>query len=94
MTGSICPLAKTDGLFFDSKMEPQNQEFELMQEIGEREEQEGMLVVHIGGKDAVKYYDAKYKLMKEIQGLKSKREFNDNMLHILINQGDDSNSFI
>lgn len=95
MNGCIVPLAKTNGLYFDENPEPQNQEFELVNEILDQEEKDGKIVIHVGGKDAVKYYKAKYKMLKEMQGLTSTREYNDQLLHIKLNKySDHKDSFI
>ena len=95
MNGCIVPLAKTNGLYFDENPEPQNQEFELVNEILNEEEKSGMLVIHVGGKDAVKYYKAKYKMLKEIQEMTSSKQYNDQLLHLKVNRySDDKDSFI
>ena len=95
MNGCIVPLAKTNGLYFDENPEPQNQEFELENEILEQEEKEGKIVIHVGKKSAVKYYKAKYEMLKELQGLTSTLEYNDQLLHIKVNKySDDKDTFI
>lgn len=86
LSGAISPFANTSGLYFDDKPEPQNQEFEIMQELNRQSEKEGKLVVYIGGNDAMKYYEAKYKLMEECENFDVHKNHNDNKLHLHINR--------
>ena len=82
LSGSICPMADMNGLYFSNDPEPQNQEYELCKAIAEKSAEEGYLVVDIGGKDALKYYDARYKLMKECQNFAIEKNWDDGLLHL------------
>ena len=57
-----------------------------MQELNRQSEKEGKLVVYIGGNDAMKYYEAKYKLMEECENFDVHKNHNDNKLHLHINR--------
>ena len=82
LSGSVTPFARTKGLYFDDTPEPQNREFTITEELGNESEKEGSLVIWIGGHDAIKYYDAKYKLMEDCSMFKVKKNYHDNYLHI------------
>lgn len=84
LSGLISPFAKTHGLYFDRTNEPENQEFEINQELVKESEKEGKLVVYIGGNDAMKYYEAKYTMMKECEGFDIEQNFNDGRLHLQV----------
>ena len=83
-------MADTDGLYFDSTPEPQNKEFEIHQALCDKSESEGKLVVYIGGKDALKYYDAKYKMMQDCEKFNVEHNYQDGKLHLHLNK--ESNS--
>ena len=82
----ISPFAKTHGLYFDRTNEPENQEYEINKALVEQSEKEGKLVVYIGGNDddAMKYYEAKYSMMKECEDFNVSQNFNDGKLHLQI----------
>jgi hypothetical protein len=82
LSGAVVPFAKTDGLYFDSTPEPQNREYTIAEELCNEAEKEGTLVIWIGGKDAINYYDAKYQLMKDACSFKMKNNYHDGCLHI------------
>ena len=86
LSGSLVPMADTDGLYFDNTPEPQNKEFELNQVLTEQSEKEGKLVVYIGGKDAIKYYDAKYQMMLDCEKFKVEPNYQDGKLHLHLNR--------
>lgn len=90
LSGSVVPFAKTKGLYFDDTPEPQNREFTIAEELGKQSEEEGNLVVWIGGHDAIKYYDARYKLMEDCSTFKVKKNYHDKYLHIETHNDDES----
>lgn len=77
-------------MYFDDNPEPQNQEFYIEEERVKEAEKEGMVIVHIGGGDAIKYYDAKYQLMEDCQDFVVKSAEEDGMLDVEVNLGDES----
>ena len=90
LNGSIVPFAKTKGIYFDDTPEPQNQEFEIAEELGRVKEDGGKLVLWLGGHDAIKYYDGKYTLMEECNGFKIRKNYHDKKLHIEVGRNDSS----
>lgn len=90
LSGSVVPFTETKGLYFDDNPEPQDREFIIAEELAKEQEKDGMLVVHIGGGDAIKYYDAKYKMMQQCQEFSIKEAKDDGMLYVDVELGDTS----
>ena len=91
LSGCCTPFANTHGLYFDDKPEPQNQEYELFNEIAKTEREKGYLVVKLGD-DPITYYDTKLKLLQnEIKGFDFKYvlDKNDKKLYVILGSQDE-----
>ncbi len=83
MNGSLTPFAHTNGLYFNEEPEPQNCEFEIFEDLGKESEKQGYLTIDIGEGDPLKYYDAKYKMMKmATEDFKAKRVSDSDVLEL------------
>jgi hypothetical protein len=91
LNGSLTPFAHTSGLYFNSSPEPQDQEFELFEDLGKKSEEAGYLTVEMGDPgDPLSYYDAKYKAMKMYHdNFKVTKVEDPNMLSIEFEEADD-----
>ena len=60
---ALTPFAHTKGLYFNDKLEPQNEEYNIYKDIKKEMEDEGKLCVSIGkDDDPESYYDAMMKM--------------------------------
>ena len=70
LNGSCTPFVKVHNLYFDDRPEPQNQEYEIVEELRKRNSDAGIFTVQIGS-NPIEYYEAKLNMLKNaVDGFK------------------------
>lgn len=70
LNGSCTPFVKVHNLYFDDRPEPQNQEYEIVEELRKRNSDAGIFTVQIGS-NPIEYYEAKLNMLKRaVDGFK------------------------
>jgi hypothetical protein len=84
LNGSLVPFVKTKNLYFNDSNEPEEQLFEVADELAKESEKEGNLVIGLGDGDAASYYNAVYKSAKKFkENFKLYSEEDEDLLRVL-----------
>lgn len=94
LNGSCTPFVKVHDLYFDPNPEPQDQEYQITEEIRKEKEAEGIHTIKIGNTPE-EYYEAKFKMTKDaIDGFKNAPVIEDDgMFHIYIAKNKNDNEY-
>lgn len=87
LSGCVSPFAKTEGLWFNAKMEPENEEYELSKEKYTyiKNKHKGAKFVHFTYNTPEKYYKARMDNLRTINNYKCTiDEPDDGMMHVYI----------
>jgi hypothetical protein len=83
LNGSLTPFTQTEGLYFNPETEPQNQEFEMVEELTDENEKKGYLVAQVGDKgNPNSYYDSKMRILNTAKEITSNKVKNPDILEI------------